>query len=91
MCIRDSVDTMLADGRNSILGDESINYADIAFAAMSGLWLQPVGYGAGKADAVRLIRSRMPIGMRNDVERWMEDYPNVTAYVTKLYAGDRVA
>lgn len=89
--ILSDVDTMLADGRNSILGDESINYADIAFAAMSGLWLQPAGYGAGKADAVRLIRSRMPIGMRNDVERWMEDYPKVTAYVTKLYAGDRVA
>ena len=89
--ILSDVDTMLADGRNSILGDESINYADIAFAAMSGLWLQPDGYGAGKADAVRLIRRRMPIGMRNDVERWMEDYPKVTAYVTKLYAGDRVA
>ena len=84
------VETRLADGRNSILGDESINYADIAFAAMSGLWLQPVGYGGGKADAVRLIRSRLPTAMRNDIERWIEDHPKTTVFVTKLYADDRV-
>ena len=29
----------LADGRNSLLGGESINYTDIAFASFSGLWL----------------------------------------------------
>ncbi len=85
------VDTTLADERNSILGDESINFSDIAFAAISGLWLQPVGYGGGKADAVRLIRSRVPIAMRNDVERWTEDYPKATAFVTKLYAEHRLA
>lgn len=85
------VETRLADGRNSILGDESINYADIAFAAMSGLWLQPVGYGGGRAEAVRLIRSRMPTAMGNDIERWIEDYPKATVFVTRLYANDRVS
>ena len=89
--ILSDIDTMLADGRNSILGDESINYTDIAFAAMTGLWSQPAGYGAGKADAVRLIRSGIPIAMRNDVERWTEDYPKATAFVARLYADERDA
>ena len=82
-------ETRLADGRRSITGDERINYTDIAFAALSGLWLMPEGYGGGKADAVRLDRDRLPQAMRADVERWIEDYPRVVIFVEDLYASER--
>lgn len=84
----DSIETELADGRRSILGGER-NFTDYAFAALSGPWLQPAGYGAGKADGVRFDRDRMPAGMREDVERWCEDHPNVVKWIEKLYAEER--
>ena len=84
----DSVETELADGRQSILGDDR-NYTDYAFAALSGAWLLPEGYGAGRADAVRFDRDRMPAAMREDVERWCEDHPNVVKWIEKLYAEER--
>ena len=83
------VDTELADGRPSILGDGAIDYVDIAFAAMSGVWLQPAGYGGGRADAVRLERDRVPVRMRKDIDRWVEDYPRATAFTERLYADER--
>lgn len=84
----DSVETELADGRQSILGGDR-NFTDYTFAALSGPWLQPEGYGAGKADAVRFGRERMPAAMREDAERWCEDHPNVVKWVEKLYAEER--
>ena len=39
------IDTALADGRKSILGGDTINYTDIAFAAMCGFWLREDNYG----------------------------------------------
>jgi glutathione S-transferase len=84
-----NIDTQLADGRRSILGGDTINYTDIAFAAFSGLWMQPAGYGGGKADGCRIERDRMPARMRADVERWVEDHPKATALVTRLYTEDR--
>ena len=56
----------LLDGRQSLLGGDELNYTDFAFAAMSGLWLMPPGYGGGKADAVRVERDQMPEPMRMD-------------------------
>lgn len=83
------IDTMLADGRQSILGGSTINYTDISFAAFSGLWMQPQGYGGGMADSSRIERDRMPAEMRADVERWTEDHPKATALIAKLYAQER--
>lgn len=83
------IDELLADGRVSILGDESINYVDITFAAFSALWLQPPEFGRDKADAVRVDRQRTPAAMRADIERWIETCPRATAFVTTLYQSER--
>jgi hypothetical protein len=83
------LDTTLADGRGSILGGGVINYTDLTFAALSGLWLQPENYGGGKADASRIERNRAPVAMRDEVERWIEDFPNATKFVERLYAEER--
>lgn len=83
------MDTRLADGRRSILGGDTLNYTDIAFAAYSGLWMQPEGYGGGKAEASRLERDRLPAAMRANIERWTEDYPKAAALITRLYAEER--
>lgn len=84
----DGVETQLADGRQSILGGDR-NYTDYAFAALSGAWLQPDGYGGGKADAVLFGRERMPAAMREDVERWCEDHPNAVKWIETLYTTER--
>ena len=83
------IDTRLADGRQSILGGDALNYSDLAFAALSGLWLQPMAYGGGKADSARIARNRVPSPMRADIERWIEDYPKATGFVTRLYEQER--
>ena len=77
----------LADGRRSILGDETINYTDLAFAAIQGAWLQPEGYGGGAG--IRIERGRVPAAMRRDIERWIEDYPRASRFVEELYAEER--
>lgn len=83
------IDTRLADGRASVLGGDSINYTDIAFAAFSGLWLQPRGYGGAPGQHVHIDRERMPPGMRADIERWVEDFPRATMLVEGLYRDER--
>ena len=83
------VDTRLADGRASILGGDEPNYTDYAFAAMTGLWLQPAGYGGGRADHVRIERSRASNPMRADVERWVDDHSKTVDWVQRLYAEKR--
>ena len=66
-----------------------INYVDITFASLSGLWLQPPQYGAGKARLVRVERENAPPAMRDDIERWIEMYPNATAFISRLYEQER--
>lgn len=83
------IDTRLADGRASILGGEALNFTDFAFAAMTGLWLQPAAFGGGKADAVRIDRNSVPEAMRQDIERWIEDFPRAVSWVERLYAEER--
>jgi len=75
----------LADGRKSLLGDDDINYTDLAFAAFTGLWLMPKGYGGGMADAVRIESDRAPTGMRTDIERWTKTFPGAVTWVETLY------
>ncbi len=83
------IDTRLADGRKSILGGEQSNYTDIAFASMTGLWLQPQAYGGGQAEFARFERDRLPQKMRDDVARWIEDHPKSTTFVETIYAEER--
>jgi glutathione S-transferase len=83
------VDTLLADGRGSILGGDVVNFTDLTFAANTGLWLQPENYGGGKADACRIERDRMPAEMRADIERWIEDFPRAVGFVEDLYKNER--
>jgi len=83
------IDLLLADGRASILGDESSNYVDITFASLSALWLQPPEFGCEKADMVRVDRDRAPLAMQADIERWIETYPNATGFIRRLYAQER--
>jgi glutathione S-transferase len=83
------VDARLGDGRASILGDGEINYTDIAFASLSGVWMQPAGYGGGAADGVRIEKERFPDAMRADMQRWETDYPRAWAFATRLYAEER--
>ena len=84
------VETSLADGRVSILGDESINYVDITFASFTALLLLPPQYGREKADGVRIDRQRTPDSMREETDRWIESYPLATAFVTRLYQSERI-
>ena len=83
------IDTRLADGRRSILGGDEINYTDIAFASLSGLWRMPEDYGGGRADACRIERSDAPADMQADIERWVEDYPKASTFIERLYADER--
>ncbi len=81
----------LADGRKSILGGNTINFSDIAFASIMGLWLQPNGYGGGAADEVRIERERFPARMQEEIETWSKDYPLVTGFIERLYESERLA
>jgi len=84
------IDARLADGRRSLLGGDELNYTDIAFAAISGAWLMPRGYGAGRADGVRIEQDNMPENMRRDVTRWKESYPRALALIERLYVEERL-
>ena len=83
------IESSLADGRASILGDEPINYVDITFASLSALWLQPPEFGREKADDVRVARQRAPAKMQVDIERWIETYPLASGFVERLYQTER--
>lgn len=75
----------LTDGRKSLLGGDEVNYTDLTFAAFTGLWLMPEGYGGGKADNVRIERDRAPEAMRADIERWVDAFPNTVSWVETMY------
>jgi len=84
------LNSRLMDKRQSLLGGDELNYTDIAFASMTGLWLMPTAYGGGKADHVRMERDRMPAPMRADVEAWEAAYPEAVAFVSGLYRKERL-
>lgn len=83
------VESILADGRHSLLGGDRIDYVDLSFAAISGLWIQPAEFGNGVADAVRIDRGRYPLQMGVDVERWCEQFPRTVEFVERLYREER--
>lgn len=80
----------LGDGRKSLLGGDTVNYTDFAFAAMTGLWLMPPGYGGGKAEAVRFERDKAPADMQRDTAAWASAYPASVSFVEQLYAEERM-
>lgn len=84
-----AIEHRLASGQSSLLGGAEIDYTDIAFAAMTGLWLQPKGFGGGAADEVMLARDQLPAGMRADVERWIANFPKTERFVQRLYSEER--
>ena len=84
------IDTMLADGRSSIIEGDRRNYTDYQLAAMCGLWLVPENYAAGKARLDRYSSTRMPESMAADVGRWREDFPRVVQWVEDLYDAERL-
>jgi glutathione S-transferase len=79
------VNADLTDGRRSLLGGDEINFTDLEFAAFTGLWLMPEGYGGGKAKDVRIERDRAPAAMRGDVERWIDAFPGAVSWVETMY------
>lgn len=79
------VESRLDDGRHSILGGDDVNYTDLAFAAIMGLWAMPPGYGGGKADAVRVEIDRCPEAMQAEVATWRSDHPRCAAFIEHLY------
>ena len=86
----EEIDALLADDRESILGDNSINFVDITFASLSGLWLQPPEFGRDKVDEVRVDLERAPPAMRADINRWVEKYPNASGFIARLYKQERL-
>ena len=71
----------LADGRVSLLAENTPNYTDFTFAAISALWLQPKGFAAGKAEAVRITEADFTAAMAVDRQRWMDNYPTALAFI----------
>lgn len=83
------VEHKLGDGRRSILGGDEVNYTDIAFAAIMGLWAQPAGFGGGRADAVRLDGVQIPEAMRREIGAWRSRFPRSSEFIDRLYQEHR--
>jgi len=78
------------DDRVSLLGGNSLNYVDITFAGISGLWLRPDNYGGGMADDCMVPLEALPEAMQADIERWKTEYPVATAFIERLYEKERL-
>jgi len=83
------VDGQLADGRRSILGGDSLNYSDIAFAAIMSLWVQPTTFARGKSNGVRIQLAHCPAAMQADIGNWREACPRATRFVERMYEEHR--
>ena len=83
------VEKSLADERKSILGGDTINYTDITYSALLALAVQPVEFGAGKADSVRIALEDCPAPMRHEIESWRARYPRATGFIDHLYREER--
>jgi glutathione S-transferase len=83
------VEERLADGRRSILGGDEINFSDIAFASIMGLWAMPPRFGGGKADAVRVDIGECGEAMQHEVTAWKTGYPRSAAFIERLYEEHR--
>lgn len=84
------LERQLSDRRRTLLGGEEIGFVDITLAALSGLWLFPSEYGGGKVEAIRLAESDYPTGMAAEIADWRQKFPQVTAFVERLYHDERL-
>lgn len=85
------MESKLSDGRESILGGDTLSFADITLASLSGLWLQPPAYAAGRAEKMRIPDALMPAPMAADIHRWRTAYPRLVDFVERLYEEERFA
>jgi glutathione S-transferase len=85
------IEALLDDGRRTILGDDDTTYVDMAFAAISSLWMRPAGFAAGRADSVLIDPADFPEDMRADIERWRDRFPLAFALAERLYREERVS
>jgi len=85
------VDQRLADDQPSILNDGELNYTDLTFASLSGVWLITPEYGGGRAEGVRLDPQALPPAMQSDMERWRSSFPRAAGFVERLYREERNA
>lgn len=83
-------DSLLSDGRKSILGGNTVNYTDITFASIMGVWMQPGGFGGGKADHVLIAEDRFPAAAREQMAAWRNDYALATGFISQLYRDERL-
>lgn len=83
------VDQQLADGRQSILGGDTLNYTDIAFAAIMSLWVQPAAFARGKSSGARIRLADCPPAMRADIDNWRATCPRATRFVERMYEEHR--
>ncbi|MFK8017672.1 MAG: glutathione S-transferase C-terminal domain-containing protein, partial [Gammaproteobacteria bacterium] len=81
----------MGDGRRYLLGGDELSYVDLTLAALSGLWLMPLNYGAGMADDVRFPSSDAPEAMQRDMQLWRDAYPKLVAHMEALYANERLS
>ena len=85
------VENQLEDGRTTLGGEGAPTFVDLTYAALSGLWLQPAGYGGGRAEDCLIRRDALPPPMQADIEAWIENYPKATQLIETLYANERIA
>ncbi len=85
-----TMEKRLSDGRANLLGGPESSFVDLTLASLSGLWVIPPEYGGGRAEGVRADLAALPDGMLADRQRWLHDYPRVSALVQRLYREERV-
>jgi hypothetical protein len=83
-------EALLSDGRQTLLGGDSIDYVDLTLASLSALWLQPDEFAAGAYRAEAIEPARLPEKMRADMARWRSAYPATTAHIERLYREERL-
>jgi glutathione S-transferase len=83
------VESLLDDGRRSILGGEETDFVDITFAALSTIWVRPENFARGEADRLLPGDTNFPMQMAVDIERWSDQFPLAKAFVERLYREER--
>ncbi|MEM1261079.1 MAG: glutathione S-transferase N-terminal domain-containing protein [Pseudomonadota bacterium] len=72
-----------------LLGTNTADYCDIAFAAINALWRMPDGYGGGRADHVIIALEQLPPAMREETETLAAGFPAVSEFIDRLYLKER--
>ena len=84
-------ESLLADGRQTLLGGDAPDFIDLTLASLSSLWSWPENFAAGRYAADRPPVRELPYGLRVDAERWRERFPAAAAHIDRLYREERQA